>query len=138
MMRKITEEEWLSLVPGDKIYFGDYCHDWRVVLTAPSLQFASGLYKCAYGTGSFSTMNDYWVPTNFKTKKAEEEKQSVYILWNPKSNLAPKTTFSTRDEAIKVAYIMAGKNPGETFNVCKVVGAATTQSVKYEDYEKGK
>jgi hypothetical protein len=134
-LRPITEEEWLSLKPGDVVYWCGQESDWRRVVVPPtSIHRSCGKYDSPHGEGNFSYMYDYRVSENFKMKKAAE-KTSTYIIWNKGSNLPPKVTFTNRQEAIKAAYSMASKFPGERFNVCKLVGHAEVASVKYEDYE---
>jgi hypothetical protein len=63
------------------------------------------------------------------------EFKSGYLLWSPEAYQAPKLTFESRPEAIRVAHIMANKNPAQTFYVCKIVGVAATRKVEYTDID---
>jgi hypothetical protein len=65
----------------------------------------------------------------------EDDLNGTYIIWQPGSLLPPTTTFSDRPTAIKVAHLMASKDPGKQFAVCKVVGSAKPVTVKFESYD---
>lgn len=58
-----------------------------------------------------------------------------YILWSPSSSVAPRYVYRDRPTAIKVAHMMAAKNPGAKFCVAKLVGEARQVKVHYKDYE---
>lgn len=58
-----------------------------------------------------------------------------YIVWSPASNLPPTTLYNSRQDAIKVAHLMATKHKGQKFAVCKIVGDAQADQVKYNSYE---
>lgn len=45
-----------------------------------------------------------------------------FVLWNPTYPAPPKVTYETREEAERVAEIMAKRQPGDTFNICEIVG----------------
>ncbi len=57
-----------------------------------------------------------------------------YIIFQPGASLPPTMAFTDRPTAIKVAHKMANDHPGKQFTVCKVVGSAQTQAVKYVDF----
>lgn len=59
-----------------------------------------------------------------------------YIVWSPTSTQPPTRTYADRPTAIKVAHLMAVKNPGQQFAVCKIVGSAKpVENTKYESFE---
>lgn len=61
--------------------------------------------------------------------------KGAYIIWNPNSTLPPKQVYANRPDAIRVAHLMAVKNPGEQFAVCKIVGSAKPAvTVKFESF----
>ncbi len=65
-----------------------------------------------------------------------DDLKGTYIIWQPGATQPPTTTFSDRPSAIKVAHIMASKNPGKQFAVCKVVGSAKpVENVRFDSYE---
>ncbi len=61
--------------------------------------------------------------------------KDLYILWQPGASLPPTVVFDTRVDAIKAGYIMAGRNPGKQFAVCKIVGSVKpVENVKFESF----
>lgn len=67
--------------------------------------------------------------------KQSDDLKDKYIIWCPESNLAPTYHYPDRPTAIKVAHILASKNKGKQFAVCKIVGSAKTVQTAYESYE---
>lgn len=58
-----------------------------------------------------------------------------YILWQPGAQLPPTVVFDNRQDAIKAGYVMAGRNPGKQFAVCKIVGSVKpVENVKFDSY----
>ncbi len=58
---------------------------------------------------------------------------TVYILWNPASDLPPRVRFYTAKEATDAAKVMARQYPGHTFHVCRVLdGWRTTYPLPIE------
>ncbi len=69
----------------------------------------------------------------------ENKPMAQYIIWNPASNLPPKTIQPDRQTAIRIAGRMAHEKPGQTFYVCKLTNSATKPipvDVKYEDLDR--
>lgn len=50
-----------------------------------------------------------------------------FTIWNPQSNLPSQQTFSTEEEAWKVADQMCAKHDGQRFFVLKSVGSACVE-----------
>lgn len=65
----------------------------------------------------------------------DENLKDSYIVWSPGATQPPTQVFQDRPSAIKVAHLMASKNPGSQFAVCKIVGTAKTVVAKYESFE---
>lgn len=65
---------------------------------------------------------------------ATDDLSCCYILWDPTSKLPPTTAFRTRPDAIKCAHLMAVKNPGKKFMVCKMVGSAESNKSVYTSW----
>lgn len=65
----------------------------------------------------------------------ETDLKDRYIVWSPSATQPPKCVYDNRPEAIKVAHLMASKNRGQQFAVCKIVGSAHVTDVKYESFE---
>lgn len=59
-----------------------------------------------------------------------------YIVWNPTSKLPPQKLFGSRKEALDVAKIMAKKNPGDLFVVCKLEASAVVGEPVVNDFSK--
>lgn len=57
-----------------------------------------------------------------------------YIVWNPTSKLPPQKFFGSRKEALDVAKIMAKKNPGDLFVVCKLEASAVVGEPVVNDF----
>ncbi len=58
-----------------------------------------------------------------------------YILWQPGALQPPQVIFDTRVDAIKAGYVMANRNPGKQFAVCKIVGSVKpVENVKFDSY----
>jgi hypothetical protein len=58
-----------------------------------------------------------------------------YVVWSPEAEQPPQYCYGSRPDAIKLAHLMATKNPGQRFAVCKIVGCAQTKQVAFESYE---
>lgn len=56
-----------------------------------------------------------------KEKADIDSRQGKYILWCPTSSLPPKVVHDTYEKAVEVAELMAKKNKGQEFIVCKQV-----------------
>lgn len=74
--------------------------------------------------------NTYGINANNETKLKDQ-----YIVWSPGAIQPPTKCYPDRPTAIKVAHLMAARNPDKQFAVCKVVGTAKTVVAKYESYE---
>lgn len=59
----------------------------------------------------------------------------MYIVWSPEASAPPQKAYSSRADAIKVAYHMASKHPSQRFAVCKIVGEASTNKVEYKSFD---
>lgn len=57
-----------------------------------------------------------------------------YIVWNPTSKLPPQKLFGSKKEALDVAKIMAKKNPGDLFVVCKLEASAVVGEAVVKDF----
>ncbi len=66
---------------------------------------------------------------------ATDDLKDKYIVWSPGATQPPVKTYPDRPTAIKVAHLMASKNPASQFAVCKIVGSAKTSTVKFESFE---
>lgn len=58
-----------------------------------------------------------------------------YIVWGPEATQPPRMVYDTKQLAIKCAYAMASKHPGQKFCVAKLEGVAETTSVAYKELE---
>lgn len=61
-----------------------------------------------------------------QAEAAAQPKTGRYILWCPSSNLPPTVNYTNEGEALRIAHVMADKNKGHEFIVCKLV-----KGVKY-------
>ena len=58
-----------------------------------------------------------------------------YIVWNPASKLPPQKLFGSKKEALDVAKIMAKKNQGGLFVVCKLEASAVVGEAVVKEFE---
>lgn len=73
-----------------------------------------------------------------KHKSAVSDYTGKYVIWSPESNLSVTYVYDSRPDAIRVAYEMAEKYPGQKFLVMKAVGLAQTRKVEFVDLEAAK
>lgn len=101
--------------PGGPVIDNNYCHCPR----------CTGLREVLYNSfkGDYSMYG--FLPTKF------QELSGKYVVWAPGSSLPVTKVYDDRPTAIKVATLMANKDPQSQFCVCKIVGSAKTARVEY-------
>lgn len=112
--------------PGGRRIYRDVCCDrWRKDID-------DGSWDMEKHDHQEFRMEDWEVYGN--TVAPTTDLKEKYVIWCPESTLPTRVVYDNKGDAIKAAYAMVSKNPGNRFAVCKVEGVAALQTVQFVDY----